>query len=351
MPTPTTVSTCTPETDLGKHVFEISGYSEYKVMYSGEFIMSGSFSVGGFDWAIRFYPSGMNYDTRGNIYVCLELLSKNAKVRAFSELSLVDQTTGSPSMVDKTGLMVFESCGIDGMLARPYACLYVRRSLFENSACLRDDHLTVLCSVTVKKPRVSTTRFLNQVEAPPSNITEQLGKLLDSEEGADVTFSVGGETFKAHKVVLAMRSPVFKAELYGPMTEAREQHVTIEDVQPAVFRALLHFIYTDSLPDRDHLGGSEMIWHLLVAADIYAVDRLKSVCESILCKNLDVETVSTTLALAHQHSCDKLKEFCLQFTSSPNVMDAVVATKGYKNLKATCPIELIDIFEKTALLN
>jgi hypothetical protein len=38
-----------------------------------------------------------------------------------------------------------------------------------------------------------------------------------------------------------------------------------------------------------------MIWHLLEAADRYAVHRLSLVCQSILCNNLDVENVSTTL--------------------------------------------------------
>jgi speckle-type POZ protein len=52
---------------------------------------------------------------------------------------------------------------------------------------------------------------------------------LEEEECADVTFSVGGETFTAHKLVLAMRSPVFKAEFYGPMRERSAQLVTIEE--------------------------------------------------------------------------------------------------------------------------
>ena len=61
-----------------------------------------------------------------------------------------------------------------------------------------------------------------------------------------------------------------------------------------------------------------------VAADRYAVDRLKLVCQSILCKNIDVETVSDTLALAYQHNCDSLKDICLEFITSPIVLDAVV---------------------------
>ncbi|TVU42596.1 hypothetical protein EJB05_09014, partial [Eragrostis curvula] len=274
MPTPTIVSTCTLETDHGKHVFEIFRYSELENHMGTEgFLRSGSFSVGGVDWALQFYSDQLG------VSGCLELLSHGAEVWASSDLSLVDQTTGLPSLVHKMRESMFVNKLCDNISIGHPIFMYKSVSEFEKSAYLRDDHLTVVCSVTVKKHRVSTTQFLNQVETPPSNITEQLRDMLDSEYGADVTFSVGGETFKAHKAMLATRSPVLKAELYGPMTEAREQHVTIEDVQPAVFKALLHFIYTDSLPDMVHLGGGgsiEMIWHLLVAADIYAVERLKS---------------------------------------------------------------------------
>ena len=89
-----------------------------------------------------------------------------------------------------------------------------------------------------------------------------------------------------------------------------------------------------------------------VAADRYAVDRLKLVCQSILRKNIDVETVSATMALAYQHNCDRLKDICLEFiTSSSSVMDSVVETQGYKNLKTTCPSALVDLFEKSRKLH
>lgn len=46
-----------------------------------------------------------------------------------------------------------------------------------------------------------------------------------------------------------MRSPVFKALLDAPMREGKEGVVTIQDVRAPVFRTLLHFVYTDSLPE------------------------------------------------------------------------------------------------------
>jgi speckle-type POZ protein len=49
-----------------------------------------------------------------------------------------------------------------------------------------------------------------------------------------------------------------------------------------VFRSLLHFIYTDSLPEIDDRDRTAMAQHLLVAADQYGMERLKSICEYVL---------------------------------------------------------------------
>jgi hypothetical protein len=82
-----------------------------------------------------------------------------------------------------------------------------------------------------------------------------------------------------------------------------------------VFRSLLHFIYTDSLPEIDDRDRTAMAQHLLVAADQYGMERLKSICEYVL--NLtpfffDTSAVVTTLVLAEHHGCHQLKEAILK---------------------------------------
>jgi speckle-type POZ protein len=180
-------------------------------------------------------------------------------------------------------------------------------------------------------------------------LSDNFGKLLETAEEADVTFDVKGEFFPAHMIVLATRSPVFKAELYGPMRDKQRLNITVQDMQPAVFKALLHFIYTDSLPPMEHLDGDDnknMVKHLLVAAYRYAMERMKIECEAILCKSLDVETVATTLALADQHHCSGLRDACAEFIVSSNRMDDVLASQGYAHLKRSCPAVLVDILER-----
>ncbi|OEL30664.1 BTB/POZ and MATH domain-containing protein 1 [Dichanthelium oligosanthes] len=164
--------------------------------------------------------------------------------------------------------------------------------------------------------------------------------LLETGEGADVTFKVEEEIFHAHKIVLGIRSPVFRAELYGLLGEQNREHITIEDMQPAIFKALLYFMYTDSLPEVDNLGGDEseeMVKHLLVAAHRYGVDRMKVMCESILAKRLDVKSVAATLALADQYHCSELRDSCIEFINSLNRTEDLQASQGYAHLKRACP--------------
>ncbi|KAI4965952.1 hypothetical protein ZWY2020_047362 [Hordeum vulgare] len=258
------VSRCTPVTSRATLVFEIAGYSLHKGMGIGEFIRSTTVSVGGFEWCIRYYPDGSNKESEGYISVYVKLLSKGAKVRVLYKLRLLDQASGLPSspVAPVESPVVFDSLNTSASATTDYCCWGVRsfkkKSELEESAYLRDDRLVIECDLTViKKPLVADAAITAEVQMPPSDLAENFGKLLEAADEADVTFEVEGEIFPAHKIVLATRSPVFKAELYGPMRGKRGQNITVEDMPPAVFKALLHFIYTDSLPSMDKIDDEE----------------------------------------------------------------------------------------------
>ncbi|GJN04917.1 hypothetical protein PR202_ga22501 [Eleusine coracana subsp. coracana] len=97
----------------------------------------------------------------------------------------------------------------------------------------------------------------DDIIVPPPDIGHGLRCLLSSGEGADVEFDVAGETCAAHRCILAARSPVFMAELFGAMKEKTATYIRVEDVEAGVFKALLHFIYNDSLPDTMATDGFE----------------------------------------------------------------------------------------------
>ncbi|KAL6659258.1 hypothetical protein ACP70R_003298 [Stipagrostis hirtigluma subsp. patula] len=403
-----TASTChPPEMVRGTHVFEIVGYSKHRGMGVHSFVRSGVFSVAGHQWAVFLYPDGYGEELEGFDFVSayLHLLTTGAKVRASCDLRLVDQDTGASTSAHPALVTMRELGPDDG---RVYHCMMMQRGELEGTY-VKHDRLAMECVVTVRKePRVSKTRAFPRIkleEDKPSSschcrvfsktfvrlaikygtekatmintyccmielidmLTEQidvrmfssawqLADLLERKEGADVTFSVSGETFAAHRLVLAMRSPVFKAELFGPMSKEGTQHIVIEDMQPGVFKIMLYFIYTDILDgidDGGHYDGEkyEIVRHLLVAADRYDIERLKLLCQSILCNNLDVRNVATTLALADQHHCRKLKNACIEFMDCSGKMEVIVGTNGYRDLARTSPSILADAMVRMGRCN
>ncbi|KAF2913740.1 hypothetical protein DAI22_10g109600 [Oryza sativa Japonica Group] len=187
---------------------------------------------------------------------------------------------------------------------------FIRRDELERSEYLNDDYFAIAAHVIIPKEKPS-------VVVPPSNMHLHYGDLLVSKEGTDVKFLVGGEMFAAHRLVLAARSLVFKAELFGPTKKGTIDAIQIDNMKARVFKALLGFIYTDIWPEIGHgKDNVAMAQQLLAAADRYGLQRLKFVYEDKLCNHIDTYSVSTMLVLVEKHHCCKLKEACSTFLSS-----------------------------------
>ena len=86
-----------------------------------------------------------------------------------------------------------------------------------------------------------------------------------------------------------------------------------------------------------------MCQHLLVAADMYDMGRLKLICEERLCKYINMGSAATILALAEQHNCEGLKKACFDFLGSPTNLKAVITTDGFQHLSRSCASLMIEI--------
>ncbi|CAL5004286.1 unnamed protein product [Urochloa decumbens] len=334
------------EKAYGTHQFKVIGYNQN--IYSFP-IRSGTFNIGGYDWRLVYYPRTRSLDEIDNddyIEVDLELLSK-AEVRVMVDLFFINQITNLPHSV---------ACTNEPMkLTRKSVwatCDLMKMSELESSGYGRDNSIVIRCDLTViLLPDVPETKSTYEIEVPPPEMAQQFGMLLEDMTSSDVTFEVGGKSFHAHRLVLATHSPVFKAQLFGSMRDTRMESLVICEMEPEVFKVLLHYIYNESLPSMDHgadrANRHEMLCHLLEAADRYAIERLKVICESMLLLDLDVENVAMTLALAEHQHCKQLTNACLEFMEPPEKMEAVVATDGYNQLKRDHPALLFKMWESS----
>ncbi|KAJ4804718.1 BTB/POZ and MATH domain-containing protein 2 [Rhynchospora pubera] len=126
--------------------------------------------------------------------------------------------------------------------------------------------------------------------------------------------------------------------------------VEIEDMEAPIFKSMLHFIYSDLVPDLEELKDDKdasvaMAQFLLVAADRYNLERLKKLCQIRICDLIDVNNVAITLTLAEQHNCSELKAACLKFIKPPEVLAAVALTDGFKHMILNCS-EIIEELRK-----
>ncbi|CAL4979475.1 unnamed protein product [Urochloa decumbens] len=340
-------STISTDMETGSHELTVSGYSgSIGLMGVGHHVPSIQRRRAQLVHPI-YYPDGGSEESADWISVYLQLGNQvsDGNVIAQIRFSLLEQM-GEPV---PSYTVTSDKKDLSAITTHSWGWpKFIKRKELEESPHIEGDSFRISCHVTVFKIRVEETPVQFPATAPSTDLHRNLGDLLESKVGADVKLRVGQETFWAHRCVLAARSPVFKAELFGWMQEKKTAEVRIVDMEPRAFGAMLHFIYTDSLPEIDEGDRRVMAQHLLVMADRYRLERLNMICEDMLRNYIDTTTVATTLALAEQHGCRHLKERCLNFFRNPGNTMAVMATDGFEHLMSSFPSLVKDLLSKVA---
>ncbi|XP_015752982.1 PREDICTED: BTB/POZ domain-containing protein 2-like isoform X2 [Acropora digitifera] len=108
----------------------------------------------------------------------------------------------------------------------------------------------------------------------------------------------------AHKLVLAIGSPVFFAMFYGQMADTRDS-IELPDCDCESLLELFRFIYSDEV----ELTESNVM-HVLYLAKKYFVPSLAEKCAEFLRKNLDASNVFTILPQAQKFEDKDLENRC-----------------------------------------
>ncbi|XP_049871413.1 BTB/POZ domain-containing protein 3-like isoform X2 [Pectinophora gossypiella] len=121
--------------------------------------------------------------------------------------------------------------------------------------------------------------------------------LLQTEEWSDCTLVMGPKAVpvRAHKLMLAMASPVFESLFYYDSLDNTDTF-RIPDVKPKTLKALLNYIYTENIS----ISSFKKAYKLYMAANKYLIPQLARVCAEYMCCNLSMETA----CLAYQAGCE-----------------------------------------------
>ncbi|CAN6343296.1 unnamed protein product [Urochloa humidicola] len=351
----------------GFHDLTIDGCAASRKSPKALSVASQPFEAAGHRWRIWFYPRG-RFWTRGGISIYLELANGDGgAARLPDEEEYDDPVEFRFSLLDQDGNPVAKhtcskSTYLFNLWPNTWAGIanFVKWKDLEESGCLKDDRVTIRCDIKVSKDYTEDiddddgAATLSRVVVPPSDLHEHLGSLLSREHGTvDVTIDAGGGvTYGAHGRLLAARSPVFVAELIAATKKssggAHGHIIKVEGIEPRVVKAMLHFIYTDMLPPEMAVEEEAvaMARGLLAAAVRYKLERLKLMCEEMLCERIGVDTVAGNLAVARQHGCQALAAMCMEFIARPGNLKAVLETQEFQKIKATCPGLFIELLMK-----
>ncbi|EAZ18992.1 hypothetical protein OsJ_34525 [Oryza sativa Japonica Group] len=222
----------------GHHILKIDGYSRTKAMVAaGDSIDSCRFHVGDHAWRIRTPPpppaATAPPSRRSSCSAC--------STRRRTYRSSVHSFPSSDG---------FKNWGF---------LRFITHGDLDKSEHLVDDGFAVRCDVTVMGGIELRVEPASLLAVPEPDLHRHLGRLLSTGDGADG--HVQGGRWRGVRRAQGACSPPGRrcsgAELYSrggflrPAAAGRPETrvVDVDDMDAGAFRALLHFVYTDTLPE------------------------------------------------------------------------------------------------------
>ncbi|XP_037438070.1 BTB/POZ domain-containing protein At1g55760-like [Triticum dicoccoides] len=161
----------------------------------------------------------------------------------------------------------------------------------------------------------------------------------------DITVNAAGGSMRAHRAVLAARSPVFLSMFSHNLREKELSTVDISDMSIGACKALVRYLYGDARSEWELLEHRS---ELVAAGDKYGISNLKKACEESLREDVGVENVLDRLQMAHTYSLPALKRTCVRLLVDFGKMYEI--PEDFEAFMAAADQDLADEIRSTAIL-
>lgn len=125
---------------------------------------------------------------------------------------------------------------------------------------------------------------------------------------SDVSITVKGKKFNAHKLVLAAGSPYFKAMFTGNLKESKKSEITLDYLDHNTFELILNYVYTARIKVAD-----DNVQSLFVASSFLQINKIQLKCSDFLKHRLAPNNCLGIGLLAEKHSCEDLKNSAMEY--------------------------------------
>ena len=237
----------------------------------GQQLESSQFIINGFKLCINLYPNGRNEEEGG--YVSLFLRNDNS----FQLEVMCDFILGIKNSFKHS----FGYNKVNPNSGYGFPKMYSHEQILSKNV-LEADTLEILAVITFKGKVKNINMNLDEdkdSEPAPTKVGQDLFKAFEAQDFCDFEIVCGDKVIKCHKVVLASRSPVFKAMLLHNMEESNQQKVEPKNFDFDTMYLVLKFMYKGDIETNLLDKHAESIF---MAADYYEIDDLKKSCERVL---------------------------------------------------------------------
>ncbi|XP_016841032.1 TD and POZ domain-containing protein 5 [Nasonia vitripennis] len=228
----------------------------------------------------------------------------------------------------------------EGIIGLGWSKFIKRDEAFKS--CLPDGNLIINCEIRAIPKTVEVsgqTSSSQQVSINNQTYSRKMAddffNLLEDENFSDITIVVEQNEIRAHKAILAARSPVFASLIMENSSVANcsgnSSTIEVKDVKPKIFKKLLQYIYTDKVDGID----STIAKDLLVAAITYDLKQLKATCENILYNSIGIDNAVEILDIADQYYIPALRSQAKNFLIEHRAF--LMHTSAFKKLIQSKP--------------
>jgi len=278
----------------------------------GQQLESSQFVINGFKICINLYPNGRNEEEGG--FVSLFLRNDNSiqlEVKCEFILGL-----------KQTFKHLFSFNKINPNSGYGFPKMYPHDQIISKSI-LDGDNLEIRAVITFKGKVRNISHLTDKEDNMVSETVEQVGmdlfKAFERQEFCDFDIYCGDRNIRCHKMVLASRSPVFRAMLLNDMEESSTQKVEPKNFDYNTMNLVLRFLYKGNIENGPLEKHTEAIFK---AADYYEINDLKKICEKLLIKKISISNMLELLVLADMYKAPDLKDAakCLIISNSRELL-------------------------------
>ena len=147
-----------------------------------------------------------------------------------------------------------------------------------------------------------------KITPSPGTLSVDLKILVNNPTFSDIYFKFeDGSEIYAHRALLSARSEYFRA-MFSSFAESHQKMISIIDVSSSIFLSVIEYLYTGTTPIT-----SENVFPLLLAANMYNLSELSSVCQRTFESALSCSTAVSLFEFADNFYAPLLKQVVIQF--------------------------------------